>query len=191
MTTPHVWLRDRVLAVLVDGRGADGAFGAEAQARAIAVGRFRRAADNAPLADPSYPPEAFDRAVQLDWLEGEDLDGMQNPLDLDQLLSARFSLTHGCVYGPALAPWAMLYGSEVAADAVRAARERALDDAQRIKTALHWVHGLLRDGTETDPVPIACVRQGATTFQDLRDGRLVATSFYALTFRTTSGHHDP
>ncbi|MDB4930533.1 MAG: hypothetical protein JWM10_3017 [Myxococcaceae bacterium] len=191
MSNPFVWLRERVLAVLVDGRGADGALGAEPQARAIAVGRFRRAAKNAPLRDPSYPAEAFDRAVQLDWLDDGDADGVQNSLDLTQYVTARFSLTHGVVYGPALAGWAMLYGTEVAADAVVGAKERAFNDAERMKVPLHYLNGLLRDGTETDPIPVACVRQGATSTVDLGGGRLLATSIYELQFRTTTGHHDP
>lgn len=191
MANPYTWLRDRIGAVVVDGRGADGSLGAEAQARAIPVGRFRRAAENAPLRDASYPPEAFDRAVQLDWLDDGDLEGVNNPLNLNQLLTARLSITHGVVYGPALASWAMLLAGEVAADAVRGAKERALNDAERIKIALHWGNGLLRDGTETDPVPVACVRTGATSLVDLGNGRLVVTSIYELTFRTTTGHHDP
>ncbi len=68
----------RLRAVLFDGRGVDGALGPEAQSRAIVAGTFRPVAENASLADSSYPAEQFDRAISVRFSEVVD-DVVNNP----------------------------------------------------------------------------------------------------------------
>ena len=65
MTSPYLTLRNRLLAIVCDARGADGSLGADALAKSIPLGRFRRAQDGAPLRDPAYPAGALDRAVRV------------------------------------------------------------------------------------------------------------------------------
>ena len=82
MTSPYLTLRNRLLAIVCDARGADGSLGADALAKSIPLGRFRRAQDGAPLRDPAYPAGALDRAVRVDWLSEADDEGvLPDPAD--------------------------------------------------------------------------------------------------------------
>ena len=193
MSNAYLTLRDRILAIVVDGRGADGALGPEATARSIPVGRFRRALDGAPLRDPSYPSSHFDRAVRLDWLGDADdaAGGINNPLDSPQHAEARVSLTHAVLYGTALSASLSLAGAEVAASSVLQAQERALNDALRIRRALAHPD-LLRGGATLDPVPLACVREGGTSLDDLGEGRMLCVTVYTLRYQSdVTANYDP
>ena len=63
MTSAYATLEARLYDIMVNGRGVNGALGADALAKSIPVGRFRAARQNAPLRDTTYPSVDFDRAV--------------------------------------------------------------------------------------------------------------------------------
>lgn len=67
--TTFAAIQARLRAVTCDGWGADGALGAEAQARAIQAGRFRWS--TVPLSDV-VAASAFHRAVHFDWIGERD-----------------------------------------------------------------------------------------------------------------------
>lgn len=182
MADPYTFLDDRLRAVLFEGRGTDGALGADAQDVAIPAGRFRVEVDQAPLTSQGYPGERFDRALRWEW-EETDL-YPRNPCDSDQLVAARLTVTHGVVYGDALARWLQLATGETEAVARTRPKVRLLDDARRICAALESP-ALVRDGTEVDPIPVGCEREGNAVVTDLGGGRMVATSVYLFTFRTS------
>ena len=181
MSDLYAHLRDRLTAIVVDGRGADGSLGAEAQARSIPAGRFRRASQNLPLRDPNYPGGAFDRAVRVDWLAESD-DTPNNPVNHPHFYVARVSVSHGVLYGPALAGATALASGESASVAVADYQERALSDARRIRRALAC-NALIRDAADTVSCPIGCFRDGETTLDDLGGGRLVVSSGLVFRYR--------
>lgn len=184
-------LRGRALAIVTGARGHDGSLGPDAQEKSIPALRFRDAVAGAPLRDPTYPSESFDRAVRLDWLAEVDSEGVNNPLDGPQIMDARVTVTHGVTYGAALAAFVATAGSEVGADVVLLAQERALRDARRIKRALACP-GLIRDSADDAAgiVPIACVREGSTTLETLGGGRMLAVTVYQYTFQTDNTSSD-
>lgn len=182
MSSQYLALRDRILAIVCDARGADGSLGAEAQARSIPAGRFRRAVTGAPLRDPDYPAGAFDRAVRLDWLaESDDADG-NNPQDNPHFYVARVSVTNAVLYGAALSGALSTTTGETAATVALQVQERALMDARRIRRALACPP-LIRSSSDTDPAPLACVREGETTIDDLGNGRALALTVYAYRYQ--------
>jgi hypothetical protein len=181
---PYVFLQQRLLDILLNGRGVDGALGAAAQARAVAVGHFRAEFQQAPLGDAAYPKERFDRALRVQWLAETDEASNRNALDLEQILSARVTVSHGVIYGEASGRFFYPLGVEDPAAALLTPQQRALADARLVRRALEWPD-LLRDGTETDPVPIGCEREGGTNLQELGGGKLLASSVYLLTYRTS------
>ena len=189
MSEPFATLRNRVLAIVCDARGADGTLGAEATARAIPAGRFRRAVVGAPLRDANYPREAIDRAVRVDWIDDADFAEANNPRNVPQQFDARIAVTNAVVYGPGLSAFASLVGSEVAATTVTEAQERALADARRIRNALHEPD-LIRDSSDSEPIVIACTREGASTPEDLGDGRMLAVSVYVLRYQSANTSTD-
>ena len=188
MSNPYLTLRDRLLAIVCDARGADGSLGSDAQAKSIPVGRFRRAQDGSSLRDPSYPAGAFDRAVRVDWLSEAD-DGSNNPLDGPHFYAARVSVTHAILYGSALSAAVSTATGETAATVALQPQERALMDARRIRRALACPD-LLRASGDTDPVPLACVREGETTLEDLGNGRMLAVSMYTLRWQSNNANAD-
>lgn len=188
MSNPYLALRDRLLAIVVDARGADGSLGADALAKHIPAGRFRRAHQGAPLRDAAYPAGAFDRAVRVDWLSEAD-DGANNPLDDPHFYAARVSVTHAVVYGAALPAAVSPAAGETRATVALQPQERALMDARRIRRAL-GCPDLLRASGDTDPVPLSCVREGDTILEDLGNGRMLAVTAYTLRWQSNNANAD-
>lgn len=170
----------RVLAVVCSGRGADGSLGADAQARSITAGRFRKPANDASVRDPAYPAAELDRAVSVEWLSVEDdPDTLSNERDTKQLRQARFNLLVGYAAGIDASAFVHLASgtTETQAGAAAYPYRRALSDAERIRRALAW--GPLVQGTT--PEIVQCVRDGATTLEPIDLGRVVAITPYRLT----------
>ena len=191
MTSPYLTLRNRLLAIVCDARGADGSLGADALAKSIPLGRFRRAQDGAPLRDPAYPAGALDRAVRVDWLSEADDEGVNNPLQAPHFYASRVSVTHAILYGSAISAAISVASGETAATVALQPQERALMDARRIRRALACPD-LLRAAADSDPVPLACVREGETTLEDLGNGRLLAVSTYTLRWQSdNAANGDP
>lgn len=185
-------LESRLNAILFSARGADGSLGADATARSIPADRFRPAASNAPLRDPAYPREQFDRAVRLEWMGVEDAEGDDNELDSVMLRTARLSLQVGYVQGAdaGIRPFAVLAGSETAAAVTVAARARALSDAERIRRALALSDLFAYGGL--DPVPLSCDREGSASIEDLNDGRVVCATVYRVLYQASAAtNYDP
>lgn len=186
-------LETRLYAILCDGRGADSSLGADALAKSIPVGRFRRAKDLAPLRDGTYPPEFFDRAVLIEWIGDADDNGgaINNPLDNAQICLARLAVTSAVLYGTAVDSFLSLTSGETSTTVALQPRTRALNDARRILRALACPD-LLRGGTAIDPAPLACVREGGTSVEDLGDGRLVCVSTMSLRYAVdNASNYDP
>lgn len=190
MTAAYEVLRQRIIDIVVNGRGADGSLGADALQKSIPAGRFRAATDRAPLRDPSYPATTFDRAVQVDWLSDED-DGENNPLSSPQFMLARIAINHGIYYGAGVSAFLSAASGETRATVALTPQERGLNDALRIKRALACPD-LLRGGTAIDPVPLGITRDGQTTLQDLGGGRLLVVTFYSFRYQANNTtNYDP
>lgn len=186
-------LETRLGDILFRARGADNSLGLDAAQRSIPADRFRPVSSDAPLRDPSYPREQFDRAARFEWLSVGDEGNPNNPLNGPQFRRARLALVVGYAQGAdvAIQPYIKLSGSETAAGAAMAARLRALSDAERIYRALAFP-ALLTGAPVIDPVPLSCFREGASEVEDLGDGRLLCTTVYAVRFESQSGTtYDP
>lgn len=191
MTSAYATLEGRLYDIMVNGRGANGALGADALAKSIPVGRFRQARMNAPLRDATYPSVDFDRAVFVEWLADADDPTINNPIDSPQHREARVAICNAVTYGNAVTDFLVLTGSEVASTVIDQPRQRALNDSARIQRAL-GNPDLLRGGTLLDPAPLACVREGGTTIEDLGGGRMLATTVYALRYQMdNTQNYDP
>lgn len=192
MATAYEPLRQRIVDVVCNGRGADGSLGSDALNKSIPLGRFRASVDRAPLSDPTYPSSMFDRAVYVDWISDEDDEVVNNPLDSAHFMLAHLSVSHGVYYGTATSAFVTLAsGTEVKATVALTPKERGLNDALRIKRAL-GCPDLLRGGTVIDPLPLSCVREGLTTLQDLGNGRLIVVTNYSLRYQSSnSTTYDP
>jgi len=188
----YLALRTRIEGIVVNGRGADGSLGFDAQNKSIPIGRFRNAVKNAPLDDADFPAGSFDRSIRLDWLSVEDNNGgVNNPLDDPHFYLARCSVSAAVVYGPELAAFVDPTNTELAAASVVEAQERILNDAHRIARALACPD-LIRDSADTDPVPLSCVREGLTTVRDVGNGRMISQTVYSLRFQTNNADaNDP
>lgn len=169
----------RINAILFDGRGVNGALGPDAQARAIAAGTFRRAAEFAALSDPSYPGEQFDRAASLRVTAVVD-DVVNNPYSSPQWERVTLEISVGYQYGAASTDFLDPQGNETAAVQKYRADRRAIGDSRRIKQALEFND--LR-GLDTDPVMVMCTRaEGRGT--DLGGGKYVMTNTFALVLQS-------
>lgn len=142
----------RILAILCDGRGADGSLGADAQARSIAAGTFRRV--RAPLTDSATADELFHRGLYLRWpgLLAKPAELRRNSRTME---TARLDVSVGYVQGAATAQRDLVH---VAPDSTDDAAAMALDpsvyaigDGRRVRIALEW-HGLLFDGADTHKI---------------------------------------
>lgn len=182
MTSAFATLEGRLYDIMVNGRGANGSLGSDAQAKSIPVGRFRQARMNAPLRDTTYPSVDFDRAVFVEWLADADDPTINNPVDNPQHRVARVAICNAVTYGNAVTDFLVLSGTESAATVIDQPRQRALNDSARLQRAL-GNPDLLRGGTVLDPVPLACVREGGTTIEDMGGGRMLATTVYALRYQ--------
>lgn len=171
----------RLDAILADGRGVDGSLGADAQARAITAGTFRRQSDNAALDDPSFPAESFDRAYVLRFVEAAPTPSTNNPFQSPQF--QRITLVVSVGYFSAAAQQAIVdnRGTETQAGAIYRADRRAQSDGWRIERAL--VFPDLR-GLDTDPVMVECSRRG-TSWQDLGGGRSLGVTTLDMVLQAT------
>jgi hypothetical protein len=169
----------RIRAVLLEGRGVDGSLGPDAQARAIAAGTFRAAAENASLADPSYPGEQFDRAISTRYASVVD-DVTNNPYSSPQWERVTLVVTVGYQYGAASTAFIDPQGNETAAVQKYRADRRGIGDSRRIKQALEFND--LR-GLDTDPVMVNCTRVGGAG-TDLGGGRYIMVNTFALVLQS-------
>jgi hypothetical protein len=176
-------VESRLVAVLESNRGGSG-MSADAAARAIPAGWFRRVQKGAPLRDGGVPPEHFDRGYQVEWGELGGVTPERNAMDSTRLSEAVARLEVGYVYGP---EWDGLIhavpGEEASPSlSVTIARMRALSDAEsRIVRALEFPE--IVTGS-TGGVTIFRVRRiGRTRVEDLGGGRLVATTDLAVSFQ--------
>lgn len=169
----------RVEAILCGGRGVDGTLGAEAQARALATGIFRRAWS--PLTDPGLAPEVFSRGVHVQWLS-EETDAGLNPRDGQRLTAARFELTAGYVGGTAQAAQDLTHvvpGSDEATSVIaRNPTLYALSDARRITIALEWP-ALYQDASDTH-VLVDLRREGAASVASLSPSRFLLSQTFLV-----------
>lgn len=180
----------RILDVVCSGRGTGVGFGTEAQARAVPSGDFRSTAHDASLRGPTYPLDAFDRAVQVSWLSLADEPEISNEMDATSLRTARFELLVGYVTSEAHQHYVRLLGSENRATAAVRWERRALSDAERIKRALCFAE--IAAGPLTVVRLIGLARDGASTREDLGEGRGISITPYQLRFDyTTSGSIAP
>jgi hypothetical protein len=182
VSTMYEILRQRLVDIICNGRGADGALGADAQQKSIPLGTFRPAADRAPLTDPTYPASQFDSAFDVQWIAEDDDGATNNPLDSTQIVKATITIRNAVVYGTGVSGFVSPHGAEVRATVALQPQERALAMAARIRRAVENPD-LLRGGTALDPTPLACVREGQTTLQDLGAGRLLAVTYYSYRFQ--------
>ena len=191
MTSAFATLETRLYDIMVNGRGANGSLGTDALAKSIPVGRFRQARMNAPLRDITYPSVDFDRAVFVEWLADADDPTINNPIDNPQHRVARVAICNAVTYGNAVTDFLVLSGTESAATVIDQPRQRALNDSARLQRAL-GNPDLLRGGTVLDPVPLACVREGGTTIEDMGGGRMLASTVYALRYQMDNASaYDP
>ena len=181
----------RVDAILSQGRGADGALGAQAQVRSIPAGVFRPPPNNAPLGDATLGTESYDRAYRREELSIEDDPYANNTLSSSQLRVMRVALDVGYVYGEAstfIRTWPGT--TESASAVVWEARQRAISDAERIKRALCFQP--LYQAAGDDPAIVVITRSGATEINDLGAGRLVARTVFSVTLQlNVSEDYDP
>lgn len=171
----------RLAAILFAGRGISGT---PTSAVAIPANRFRQRLGDAPLNDPAFPLEGFDRAVEFWPDELFQVPRLMNPLETRGLRDVRYTLRVGCVYGPSLS--GVLYPapatSEAAATSILTARRRALSDAYQLQTAM-LQPALYQDaGAESSDPRIVAIREaGPVRLQDLGAGRLVSEIPLVLT----------
>ena len=169
----------RLRAILFQGRGADGTLGPDAQARAIAAGVFREAAEASPLTDPSYPAEQFDRALSVKFTSVTD-DTTNNPYSSPQWERVTLEVVAGYQYGAASTSFVDPQGAETAAVQKYRPDRRAVNDSRRIKQALEFND--LR-GLDTDPVMVRCQRTTGTG-ADLGGGRYTMTTTFELVLQS-------
>lgn len=172
MSDPFAVFRARAVAIATAGYGATG-ISAQATLRHVPGGRFRMGLSFAPLDDEAAQPALIDRACAFKWLSSVDGPDPADELDSLGCRTARFAWTTGYVYGAANTRWVHLASGagETAAAAVKDPDGRALLDAERFRRAFQWPE--LYAG-----VAIDVGREGATTLEDMRDGRLIATTIY-------------
>lgn len=180
-------LRERIYAVLCEGRGADGSLGALAEARSIESGTYARSTrvqgfeGARALRDPSYPLKDFDRAVAVEWDSTEDEAGAPNERDGAALRVLSLRLTVGYMLGTGQARRARVQSPETQVEAVAQADERALEDADEMRLALALSDLVGGDGLSPSIVG-ALTRVGPSVNRLLPTGdRLVCESRYELT----------
>lgn len=181
-------IEDRLSAILCDGYGLT--LSSHAAIVGFPEGRFRRSFGGAPLDDVSYAPEDVDRAIFWNWLEIGDDPDPSNEMDPWALRTAVVELWVGYMSGDGrVAQVSVAEGTSESADAaVRAARKRALGEADSIRQALCW--GEFWAGT--DPAIYNVTRDGRTSLRDLQGGKLLSVTRYAIGLqRSNSSRYDP
>lgn len=168
------------LTAIVQGRGADGSLGAAAQARAVAVERFRVTS----TPDPSQlDASAFDRAVNITIsnLRDDPPRNVQSPL-VQQ--AAVIELRIAYVAAPSLS--GMVHGeADDAARAIAVARwvARAHEDVQELDRALTWYE---LTGNDTNPVIERVAPLGETATTDAGNGRGLMVRRYEIVMEKTN-----
>lgn len=156
------------LRAVIEGRGFDGSFGADAQARALRTGTFRRVLQ--PLRE-DVDGSVFDRAY-FDRLDLGPYSGLPRNTRANRAqYSARYTLEIGYLAGNALAPTVHKVPiTEDATVAVRDAEIRAQSDARNLALALEWneLHG-----NDTEPVIEAVQLATPPSVERLGNGRMV------------------
>jgi hypothetical protein len=167
----------RLVAILEAARGASG-LGATALQYHLPLATVRPTPSKAPLREVTAP-DLFDGAYWLEW--ADDDDGAvrpRNPLDNHYRVDAKLRVHLGAVAGPAREGVTKLLGTESAAAVVLYARRRALGLARRVGNAL-TCFDLVLGGLTPEVADVAS--DGATTTEDLGDGRVIATVPLKLT----------
>lgn len=169
----------RAVAILCEGRGADGSLGAQAQERAIALGTFRRV--RAPLTDSATADELFHRGVYLRW-PALFAQGPVNRRDPSVMETVRLEVSVGYVAGRAQQQRDLVH---VAPDSTDDPEAFALDpsvyaigDARRIRLALEW-HELLFDDADTHKI-LDAQHEGDASVIELSPTRLVCSQTFAV-----------
>lgn len=169
--------RTRVLAIVCNGRGADGTLGSQAQNRSIAANRYRPSANNAPL--ESLGTESFDRAVRVAPVSIGDTPFINNELSSAQLRVTSVMLDVGYVQGTTPA-FVDAKGGESAATVQYTARERAISDAEMIKRALTFPE--LYQAAGDDPEIVEIHRDGRSEVVEMGD-RIICRTVYSVTLQ--------
>jgi len=173
----------RLRAILLEGRGANGALGAVALARSIpaayfvASARYLGSEGASTLRDPSYKVNGFDRAVALEWDAVEDAREQQSERDARHLRTLSLRVTAGYLQGAAHARFARVTAPETAAVAVASAPRRALEDAEVMRAALCCPE-LYSGGTV--PLVLDVRREGPVTIEAVSGDRLLSTATYRV-----------
>lgn len=190
-------IETRMLAVATTGYGTTAGFSATAQAIAIPSGRFRVLSGYGELRDPDLPMAEFDRGIQLEWTGIEDADAPgsgapNNPLDGTGLRWVYWRLLVGHVYGAANTKFVHLASgtSETAAFAVKHYRDRALNDAEMLTTALNF-YELVSDQT-LEPKLVDNYRLGRAEISSVMAGRMITViSFRCKIARNQLTRYEP
>jgi hypothetical protein len=163
----------QLVAVMESARGASG-LGTDAAARYLPQSRYRRSGYGAPLRDPGYPQQAYDRAYDMAWIGlGEDPDP-QNPLDSTELISLLCELSIGFAFGKETPQAISTTGTEVAVTAATYPYRRAVSEMRRILTAITFPP--ITCGTLSNSISIIeCVREGDAIVEPNGTGRLIGT----------------
>lgn len=177
MTALLTGFRTRVLDILCNGRGVNGALGVPAQQRAIAANRYRPSPSNAPL--EAVGTESFDRSVRVAPQSIGDTPFANNELSSAQLRVLSVFIDVGYVQG-ATSAFVDAKGGEVAATVQYTARERAVSDAEMIKRALTFP-ALYQDMSD-DPMIVEIHRDGRSEIMDMGD-RIICRTVYSVTLQ--------
>lgn len=180
-------VRERLYAVLCDGRGQDGSLGSLAQLRSVAAGRYVRSkrlqnVEGArALRDPSYPLKDFDRAAAVEWSSTANEPDASNPRDGYALRVLGLSLTVGYVVGAGMTRSARVVAPETQAWAAEHADQRAIEDADEMALALALPDLVGGNGLAPSIVG-ALTRVGPSVVRVLPSGdRMICESRYELT----------
>jgi hypothetical protein len=185
-------IETRIDAVMTAARGTGGGFTPLAQSLAIPTGWYRRVPGGASVRDEALELAAFDRSYSVDWTSIADDPDPGNLYDTNALRMVRFDLVLGFLYGADHAEYIHRAPSisEPKALVLPAAKRRALSEAERVYRALSF--GEIVQGTDIDPQIVAVWRDGPSTIEDLRGGRLVCTTPYRVQiYAATAGSYAP
>ena len=124
----------RIIAIVTAGEGSSG-YSAQAAALSIPAGRFRLPPGIGMLRDDGLSTEAFDRAVEIEWVSLASDPDPYNSQDAVGLRRVRWRLHVGYLFGKEM-PTTQIHvasgTSETAANALKYARRRALSDAETL-----------------------------------------------------------
>lgn len=191
MSTLLSGLMSRVVAIVAQGRGSNGALGAEAQVRSIPAGAFRTTPNGAPMTETRITTEAWDRAFSM-WALSIGVGSYDNRTrQSSQFREVRLAVDVGYVYGENSAFVHVWPGStESAATVVYQVTQRAIGNAERISRALCFID--LYQDISDDPIIVAISRDGDSVVTDLGAGRLLCRTIYRVTLElNVNNNYDP